>query len=244
MAEPNPLEIAQMIQSEFWAVLLFGLLLVVFGSIILFLVRIRTRLITIDLAEDQFKVFKFPRWGGILFSIITILMAIGLIGGAIPGTKWNPDWSLTPDEYLRTTVTVFSFALAIFWFFPIYLLGMRVVVTSKGVTKISPWKPSKSIEWTDVDYVTYSWIWAMYVVSSIKGKRIWINDGYGEGFGTEARKYIPKERWCPKEKMPKYRRLLDLSWNPPGGFTPDMIEELGEKTIIENRKKKKGNHPS
>jgi hypothetical protein len=73
--------------------------------------------------------------------------------------------------------------------------GIVMLLDDKAITRMSPWSKERTIEWKDVESVTYSALWAWFTVRSTQGT-IHVTTVIGglEDFAEAVTSHVPKSR--------------------------------------------------
>jgi hypothetical protein len=203
MFESLPPEIATALFNYGYSLIILEIGLAVLS--IIWIIRInRAVRKEVDMAgQDKCKIFRF----GLFFRIAEPLFIIFLVIFAyqkFPEYKWNPNAGLTPESIYLTLLLLMGSLATASWMLFLYVFGTQALISESKLVKFSPFGRKKSIDWKEIDYVTYSYIWSSWIFVSANQK-IRVNDKMNGFFSSEAKGHAPSNRWCPPDKMPKHR---------------------------------------
>jgi hypothetical protein len=203
MFESMPPEIAAALFNYGYSLIFLEIGLAIFSVIWILRINRAVRREVDAAGRDKCKIFRF----GLFFRIVEPLFILFVIFFAyqkFPEYKWNPNAGLTPESIYLTLLILGGGLATASWLLALYVFGTQALISESKLIKFSPFGRRKSIDWKEIDYVTYSYVWSSWIFVSANQK-IRVNDGMSFLFSIEAKEHVPSNRWCPPDKMPKHR---------------------------------------
>jgi hypothetical protein len=111
-------------------------------------------------------VLKHANWRRKAVIALAILMIV-----IIEGTIWDVGSSI---ETLPWSSIAFGIVMVLAlawgpWAVVVEAYGIVILFDDKKITRLSPWSKERTINWSDIHLVTYSWFWAWFTLKTNKG---------------------------------------------------------------------------
>lgn len=137
----------------------------------------------------------------ILTLILIFAMVLG-VGTSIEEFSWP--W------FMVGVVIVLALAWAP-WGMVAEAYGIAMILDNHSITRLSPWSRERTIKWSEVESVTYSWFWAWFTIRSPAGSIhvTTVIEGL-EKFAQNVMSQVPRERiyawdWISKALQGPFR---------------------------------------
>ena len=143
---------------------------------------------TVDTGTGK-RIFTYAR-GWRVLALISVVMPAGF--GALSLQLYRA----ADSDYAVWLIICWLFT-AMSGFLILETFVVRLLVSDREITSISPWTGKRTFQWREIDSICYSKISKWHIIGGPCGKKIYASDYLaGSGYlSAEFRKRIPMETW-------------------------------------------------